>query len=185
MGLREQPQSPCLEFTEMSEAERPCKALSLETKGPGALLGSQEGRIVGSDPSLSPPTPQPRGLGKTRLHGSPFQVGLGVPRAALPSEGRYIKAAAAGSGCGRGGRALGRWLLPAPFHPGWEPTPREAALGFSESLQARGGRTWGCQAAQSCVTSACHCLSLGLGFSSCPPPSPAISGSGWPLGGVF
>lgn len=131
------------------------------------------GRTCCWERSFSAPTPQsfsqPHGPGKTRLRGSPFQVGLGVPRAALPSEGWDIKAAAAGSGCGRGGWALGRWLRRAPFHPGWEPTPREAALGFSESLQARGGRTWGCKAAQSCVTSACHCLSLGLSFPSCPP----------------
>lgn len=156
----------------MSEAGLECCDHWLQ--GPETPLGSQEGLGVEGDPSLSPPQPpsfsQPRGPEKPGLRGSPFQVGLGVPRAALPSEGWDIKAAAAGSGCGRGGRALGRWLCRAPFHPGWEPTPREAALGFCESLQARRGRTWGCKAAQSCVTSACHCLSLGLGFSSCSTP---------------
>lgn len=77
-------------------------------QGPGAPLGSRGGCAVGGERAFSvsltllSASPNP---GKPGLSGSPFQVGLGVPRAALPSEGWDIKAAAAGSGCGRGGQA--------------------------------------------------------------------------------
>lgn len=137
----------------------------------GAPLGSREGRGVGGRSfSVFPhPSPNPAVLGSPGCEAHSFKSAWESPGPPSPARAGDIKAAAAGSGCGRGGRALGRWLRWAPFHPGWEPTPREVALGFCESLQARGGRTWGCKAAQSCVTSACHGLSLGLGFSGCLP----------------
>lgn len=113
MGLHAQLRSPCLECAEVSEAEHPCKALNVATTGSRVLgrpWASVEDVVCvcvwGGDPSLSSPIllPTPRSW-EAQAH--PFKSAWESPRAALPSKGRDIKAAAAGSGCGRGGRALG------------------------------------------------------------------------------
>lgn len=111
-------------------------------QGPEAPLGSREGRGVGGDPSLSSPfllpTPRSWEAQATRLT---LSSRPGVPRAALPSKGRDIKVAAAGSGCGRGGRALGRWLRWAPFHPlgGSRPPGRSLWTSASPCRPGEGG----------------------------------------------
>lgn len=146
MGLHAQPQSPCLECAEVSEAQCPCKALNVANTGSRVLGLPERTWCKGRSFSVSPillPTP---GSWEDRCCAAhPFKSAWESPGPPSPVRARTSKRPPRDPVAEGGGRALGWWLRPAPFHPGWESTPREAALGFGVSLQARGGRTWGMQ----------------------------------------
>jgi hypothetical protein len=115
----------------VSEAERPCKALNVATKGPGAPLGSQEGRVVGSDPSLPPPpnpSPNPTVLGRPGCAAHPFKSAWESPGPPSPARAGTSKRpprdpVAEGAGGPWGGGFAGLPFIPAgsrlPGRPLW------------------------------------------------------------------
>lgn len=128
MGLHANPSLPVWR-AQMSEAERPCKALSAAATG-FRVLGRPwaPGRTaVGGDlclpPSSCPRLSQPGGPGKPGLRGSPFQVGPGSPPGRPPQRGPGHQSGRRGIRLRKGRAGLEEVLRRAPFHPGWEPTP--------------------------------------------------------------
>lgn len=76
-----------------------------------------------SHPCPPPRLSQPRGPGKPGLRGSPFQVGPGSPLGRPPQRGPGHQSDRRGIRLRKGRADPEEVLCPAPFHPGWEPTP--------------------------------------------------------------
>lgn len=107
---------------------------------------------VGGEPSLppsssSPPLPTRRSW-EARLRGSPFQVGPGTPPGRPPQRGPGHQSDRRGIRLRKGRADPEEVLCPAPFHPGWEPTPGMPIWAFASPC--RPGRE---DLGLSCVTS--------------------------------
>lgn len=175
MGQPAQPRSPCLRQSD------PGKALNVMVTGFRVLgrpwaLGRTDcswGRDFFPTLVLLPASPNPVVLGSPGSAAHPFKSAQGVPRAALPSEGPGHQSDRRGIRLRKGRADPEEVLCPAPFHPGWEPTPG-MPIWASASPCRPGREDWGL----SCVTSL---TPLPVSGPQLPQllAYPAIAGWGW------
>lgn len=131
---------------------------------------------------LLPSSPNP---GKPGLAAHPFKSAWESPGPPSPARAGTSKRpprdpVAEGAGGPRGGGFAELPFIPAGSRP---PGCRS---GLQRVPAGQGREHMTAKQLRAVCLHACHCLSLGLSFPSCPPPPrPASAGSGWSLGGIF